>query len=118
MRDLDELFEALNRSAFRRRFQLRGREAAYLQEKGLVVVLRHARDFIAKRLAPAEPAHDGRQTPMKNHPAFLAQHATATCCRGCLEKWHHIPKGRPLSDREVHYVLAVLERWLRQQQAE
>ena len=116
MRDLDELFEALGRSAFRSRFRLGGREAAYLREKGLTVVLGHAREFVEKRLAPAEPANDGRQTPMRNHPVFIAQHATATCCRGCLEKWHHIPKGRPLSDREVQYVVAVLERWLLRRQ--
>jgi len=116
VRDLDELFEALGRSAFRSRFRLGGREAACLRQKGLTVVLGHAREFVEKRLAPAEPANDGRQTPMRNHPVFIAQHATATCCRGCLEKWHHIPKGRPLSDREVQYVVAVLERWLLRRQ--
>jgi hypothetical protein len=116
MRDLDQLFEALSDSEFRRRFHLGGREAAYLREKGLATVLAHARDFIEKRLAPAEPANDGRQTPMRNHPVFIAQHATATCCRGCLEKWHQIPKGRPLNDREVEYAVAVIERWLADQQ--
>ncbi|OHB67553.1 MAG: DUF4186 domain-containing protein [Planctomycetes bacterium RBG_13_62_9] len=115
MRDLDELFETLRQSAFRSRFRLGGREAAYLSEKGLNVVLEHAREFVRKRLAPAEPANDGRQTPMRNHPVFIAQHATGTCCRGCMEKWHRIPKGQPLSDREVEYVVAVIERWLAQQ---
>lgn len=118
MRDLDELFEALKQSQFRSRFRLRGREAVYLQEKGLETVLAHARDFVERRLAPAEPANDGRQTPMRNHPVFLAQHATATCCRGCLEKWHRIPKGRALSDREIQYVVAVIRRWLRGQHHE
>ena len=118
MREMDELFEALGRSEFRRRFRLRGREAAYLREKGLDTVLAHAREFVRQRLAPPEPANDGRQTPMRNHPAFIAQHATATCCRGCLEKWHRIPKGRPLSDREVEYVVAVLAHWLHRQQAQ
>lgn len=116
MREIDELFDALSRSAFRSRFLLRGREAACLQQKGLDTVLEHARDFIQERLAPGKPANDGRQTPMRNHPAFIAQHATATCCRGCLEKWHKIPKGRPLSDREVDYVVAVIRCWLMQQQ--
>jgi hypothetical protein len=118
MRDLDELFEALGRSEFRSRFRLRGKEAAYLREKGLDAVLAHARDFVDKRLAPAEPVNDGRQTPMRNHPAFVAQHATATCCRGCLEKWHNIPKGRSLSDREVQYIVAVIRHWLVRQRVE
>ena len=115
MRDMNELFETLSRSRFRSRFRLRGKELAYLREKGLETVLTHAHDLIGKRLAPAEPANDGRQTPMRNHPVFVAQHATATCCRGCLLKWHKIPKGRPLSDREVKYVVAVIERWLVEQ---
>lgn len=75
-------------------------------------ILAHARDFVGQRLADAEPANDGRQTPMRNHPVFIAQHATATCCRGCLAKWHNIPKGRALSAEEIDYVVAVIERWI------
>lgn len=118
MRDLDELFAALGGSEFRSRFRLRGREAAYLKEKGLDTVLAHARQSIESRLAPAAPAHDGRQTPMRNHPAFIAQHATATCCRGCLEKWHGIAQGRPLSQGETDYILTVIKHWLLQQGGE
>ena len=112
MRDLDELFRDLGGSAFRRRFRLGAKESDYLRAKGLARVLEHAADFVEKRLAPAEPANDGRQTPMRGHPAFVAQHATATCCRGCLLKWHRIPKGRPLEDEEKRHVLAAIGRWL------
>ena len=112
MRDLDEVFAELEKSDFRRGFRLRGKEFEYLREKGLATVLEHAAAFVEKRLAPAEPANDGRQTPTRNHPAFVAQHATATCCRGCLAKWHRIPKGRALDDEERRYVLAVIGRWL------
>jgi hypothetical protein len=115
MRDMDELFEALGRSEFRRRFRLSGREAAYLRQKGLTTILEHARDFVVKRLAEAEPANNGRQTPMKNHPAFVAQHATATCCRGCLQKWHKIAKGKPLTKEQIDYIIGVLKRWLADQ---
>jgi hypothetical protein len=115
MRDMDEVFARLETSAFRRRFRLRGRELDYLREKGLATVMEHAAAFIAERLAPAQPANDGKQTPMRNHPAFVAQHATGTCCRGCLAKWHAIPKARPLTPAETDYVLAVLERWLARQ---
>lgn len=111
-RDLDELFDRLGRSEFRSRFRLRGKELDYLRRKGLELVLEHAADFIEKRLAPAEPANDGKQTPMGNHPAFVAQHATATCCRGCLEKWHAVPKGRQLTEAEKEYVVKVIGAWL------
>jgi predicted Fe-S protein YdhL (DUF1289 family) len=79
------------------------------------IVMDHARDFIAQRLAPAHPANDGKQTPWKGHPVFVAQHATATCCRGCLSKWHRIGTGHELTDDEQSHVLAALERWLRAQ---
>jgi hypothetical protein len=112
MRDLDDLFSALARSEFRSRFRLGPKERAYLAEKSLPTILEHGRQFIQDRLAPAEPKNDGRQTPMRGHPIFIAQHATATCCRGCLEKWHRIPAGHPLTDEEIEHVLAVLARWL------
>jgi len=113
MRDIDALFATLARSPFRRRFRLGAKEQAYLEEKGLATVLGHARTFTDERLAPASPRNDGRQTPMRGHPAFIAQHATATCCRSCLAKWHGIPRGRALGPQEREHVLAVLERWLR-----
>lgn len=111
-RSLDELFEALGTSAFRRRFHLGAREREYLAARTLPIVLDHARDFIARRLAPALPPNDGKQTPYRGHPVFVAQHATATCCRGCLAKWHGIARGEPLSGDEQAYVVSVIERWL------
>jgi hypothetical protein len=93
--------------------RLQPRERQYLNQKGLAVVLDHAADFISKRLAPAAPINDGKQTPWHNHPVFVAQHATATCCRGCLEKWHAIPKGRALTEEEQRYIVSVIGAWLR-----
>jgi Domain of unknown function (DUF4186) len=118
MTNLDNVFERLRRSCFRQRFRLQSPEREYLDRKGLEVVLAHAADFIDKRLAPADPANDGKQTPMRKHPVFVAQHATATCCRGCLEKWHAIPKGRELSPDEKQYVIGVIRRWLESQLSE
>ncbi len=112
MRTRDDLFLALSRSTFRSRFKLGPKERAYLSQKGLETVLRHADDFIAQKLGRAAPKNDGKQTPMRGHPVFIAQHATATCCRGCLEKWHRIEQGRALSDAERIYVRTVIEAWL------
>ena len=114
MRDLDQLFIALQRSTFRTSFQLNAKDSTYLNEKGLVTMIDHAEDFIAKRLAPADIPNDGKQTPMRGHPVFTAQHATACCCRGCLEKWHQIPQGILLTLDEQAYVIVVIERWLQQ----
>ena len=113
MRSLDEVFPALERSAFRRRFRLGVRERDYLRTRGFDEVLRQAEEIVAWRLAPASPPNDGKQTPYRGHPVFVAQHATATCCRGCLEKWHDIARGAELTDEEQAHVIAALERWLR-----
>ena len=111
--DLDELFTALARSRFRSRFRLGPGELKYLQEKGLEAVLQHAADFIEQRLAPAEPRNDGRQTPWRGHPVFIAQHATGTCCRSCLAKWHHFPRGVELTPEAQDHIVKTIERWLK-----
>ena len=109
---MDEVFGRLAGSKFRRRFRLRGDDLLYQRRRGMETVLRHAQEMIAARLAPAAPPNDGSQTPMRGHPVFVAQHATATCCRGCLAKWHSLPPGRALTDEEQRYVVGVIDRWL------
>jgi hypothetical protein len=112
MIDLEQVFHKLSRTPFRQKFRLSGRELAYLQTWGLPHVMKQADELIRQRLAPAEPKNDGRQTPWRNHPVFVAQHATATCCRGCLEKTYGITKGHALTDDERGTVLTAIERWL------
>jgi hypothetical protein len=117
VRDVQEVLSDLKQSTFRRRIHLQQKELEVLHKKGLSEVLEHAADFIEKRLAPALPANDGKQTPWHNHPVFVAQHATATCCRGCLQKWHQIPKGRALTEEEQQYIVEVIGAWLSQEDA-
>ncbi len=109
---LENVFRRLGKSRFRSGFRLNAKEVLYLRQKGLPEVLSHGRDFLRKRLAPALPPNDGKQTPWGGHPVFRAQHATATCCRSCLLKWHGIPKKRKLTEQEIDYVLLVIEMWL------
>ena len=111
----NDIFERLAKSKFRSRFKLRDKEKQYVQEKGLDKIRSHAEDFISKRLAPADISNDGKQTPMRGHPVFIGQHATATCCRGCLEKWHKIPKGRDLTDVEQKYIVDIIMEWIKRQ---
>lgn len=79
------------------------------------VIQKHAYDFILERLAPATIPNDGKQTPMHGHPVFKAQHATGTCCRGCLFKWPHIEKGKELSKRQIDDIVDVLMTWIRKE---
>lgn len=112
MRDIDEVLEALGRSDFRRKQKLSAKDIAYLDQKGPEAIREHTRRFISERLAPAHPTNDGKQTPWRGHPTFTAQHATATCCRGCLAKWHGLEKGRDLTASEIEYIVELISQWL------
>lgn len=110
--DLAALFQRLNQSKFRRNIALNPKDYFYLQQKGKQIITQHATEFIAQRLAPAQPVNDGKQTPWKGHPVFVAQHATATCCRSCLQKWHGINKNQPLTTAQQQYIVTVIMYWL------
>ena len=103
----------LSRSRFRSRFHLGIKERQYIFDKGWDTIRCHAEDFVAKRLAPSVIPNDGRQTPMRGHPVFIAQHATAFCCRGCLYKWHKIAPGTALTAAQQAYIVGMLLYWLR-----
>ena len=109
---MDDILNRLSKSKFRSKFHLSEKDKLYIDEKGMDTIERHAHDFIEKRLAPKDLANDGRQTPWKGHPVFVAQHATATCCRNCVDKWHHIPKGRCLTKSEQDYVVILIMKWI------
>ncbi|MBQ6495180.1 MAG: DUF4186 domain-containing protein [Bacilli bacterium] len=109
---INKKLEDLSKSKFRSSFKLRKYMIDYINNIGMNKIKDHAYDFIKERLAGANPVNDGKQTPMKGHPVFIAQHACACCCRNCLEKWHHIPKGRELTNNEINYVVALLLEWI------
>jgi hypothetical protein len=110
--DLDRRIDAIGRQPFRARFHLYGRDRATVQLRGMPTIRDHAGELIRRRLAPAAPRKDGKQTPYRGHPVFVAQHATATCCRTCLERNHRIARGRELSSDEQAYVVEVICRWI------
>lgn len=114
-RNLEDLFERLSQSKFRSGFHLKEKDKKYVLDKGGDKIREHAKDFVSQRLAPAVIPNDGKQTPMKGHPIFIAQHATACCCRGCLEKWHHFPRGKELTEEQQDYVVDVLMEWVGRQ---
>jgi hypothetical protein len=115
--ELDTRLERIGRHPFRAKFHLLGRDRATAELRGLETMRSHAAELIADRLAPAQPRNDGKQTPYRGHPVFVAQHATATCCRTCLLRWHEIPKGRALTREERAYVVDVIGRWIERELA-
>jgi hypothetical protein len=104
---------ALKLSKFRPKFKLSQKDRDYISNKGLETIKEHAYQFVNSRIASDFPKNDGKQTPMRGNPVFIAQHATATCCRGCLWKWHRIGKGRPLKDDEIEFVVGLVMGWIR-----
>jgi hypothetical protein len=108
----EELKPRLGRSKFRSRFKLTDKDRSYIANKGWNAIEAQIRKIINQRLATAFPENDGQQTPMRNHPIFIAQHATATCCRSCLNKWHRITPGRALTEKDIDYIAGIILGWL------
>jgi hypothetical protein len=115
MRPFAEAEAILQQTPFRARFHLQPDDLRYLRTRGGSIVREHAVRFIRDRLAPASPLNDGRQTPWRGHPVFVAQHATATCCRDCLSKVHLIDRNRPLTEAEQHHCVELIMRWLKRE---
>jgi hypothetical protein len=106
---------SLGKSKFRSKFRLTQKDRDYIEVKGIETIKAHAFQFVNSRIAPDFPKNDGKQTPMRGHPVFVAQHATATCCRGCTQKWHGIPKARALNEKEIDFMVSLIMKWIEQQ---
>lgn len=106
------ILDRLSKSKFRSSFHLKDKDILYIEDKGIDKIREHAYDFVTKRLADTSNVTDGKQTPMKGHPVFIAQHATGTCCRRCLEKWHHISKNKNMTDDDIKYVVDIIMSWI------
>ena len=112
MTTIDETLVRLSKSEFRAKFHLSEKDREYIAEKGIDTIRSHAADFVRNRLAPTKISNDGKQTPMRGHPVFVAQHACACCCRGCLYKWYKIPKGIELTENQQERIVNLLMAWI------
>lgn len=110
--EIEEVLNKLSKSKFRNSFHLKEKDFKYIEEKSISKIKEHAYDFVNKRLAPKVIENDGKQTPTKGHPVFIAQHATATCCRGCIQKWHGVKKDRKLEQDDIDYIVSVIMKWI------
>ena len=115
MATIEEALERLSKSSFRAKFRLSDKDKEYIAKKGLDTIRSHAEDFVRERLAPACVQNDGKQTPMRGHPVFVAQHACACCCRGCLNKWYRVKTGIPLTEAQQNKIVNLLMAWIEKQ---
>ena len=109
---IKNILDRLSKSKFRSSFHLKDKDILYIEDKGIDKIRNHAYDFVTKRLADTSNVTDGKQTPMKGHPVFIAQHATGTCCKRCLEKWHYISKNKNMTDDDIKYVVDIIMSWI------
>lgn len=112
MQTLEQAVDKLQKSSFRSRFKLRDTDIEYIEKKGIDTIRSHAENFVKTRLAPAYIPNDGKQTPMKGHPVFIAQHACACCCRGCLNKWYKVPENTQLTSEQQKKIVNLLMYWI------
>jgi hypothetical protein len=113
--DVDYTFEALKFELIRHFFwhiEIDQDAVLHGRRKGLAGLRKAVPHRIRISIAAAQPIFDGRQTPRHGNVIFYAQHATASCCRKCVEEWHGIPQGRPLTDNEVAYLSALALRYI------
>ena len=113
MATIKEALKKLKKSKFRASFKLSPSDKEYINQKGIETIRRHTADFVKTRLADAYPKNDGKQTPMSGHPTFKAQHACACCCRGCLNKWYHVPLGVELTELQQQKIVNLLMEWIK-----
>lgn len=105
--DVKHTFAQLKREYIRHHFwhkTVDEKADKHARRKGRVKLRCAARIRIQNSIGAALPARDGQQTPMEGNIIYYAQHATACCCRTCLEYWHAIPKGRELTNAELDYL--------------
>ena len=118
--DVQYTFEALKYEMIRHHFwhvDIDQKAVNYARRKGVFGLEIAIRSRLRNSVGIANNPYDGRQTPMEGsgNPIHYAQHATASCCRKCIDYWHGIPQKRALTDDEIEYfgemaMLYILER--------
>ena len=108
----DALKKKLEKDGRINKFILGEPEQEYVTSRGMDILRLHATDFVNKRLAPANPKNDGRQTPTKGHPVFIAQHACGCNDRDSVEEFFGYEKGRELTEAEVGTIVDAILAWI------
>ena len=113
--DLDHVIHSLRYEAVRQEFWCKEFDPWAVnraRRRGRHKMPEYAEKRIRQSVAAAQPFKDGFQTPGEGDVLFYAQHATATCCRICMEIWYGIPRGRELTADEVTFCTQLLLRYV------
>jgi hypothetical protein len=113
--DVEYTFSELRHELIRHHFwhvEIDQRALNHALRKGRIGLLAAAEKRLASSVGRENPYRDGRQTPFEGNVIYYAQHATAACCRTCIEYWHNIPKGRALNSEELTYLGRLVARYI------
>lgn len=115
--DVEHTFEQLRHELIRHHFwhvPFDQKAINHAIRKGRINLYEAAHQRIATSVGRSrdDNPRDGRQTGFTDNTLFYAQHATASCCRTCIEYWHGIPADRGLADGEVEYLTELVTRYL------
>jgi len=115
LNDVEHTFETLKLELVRHSYWHRPfdqRAINYALRKGRTELLSTAESRIRSSVGGPADAFDGRRTKWEGNPIFYAQHATAACCRKCIEKWHGIPRDQPLKEDQIKYLTRLVTMYL------
>ena len=81
------------------------------KKRGRKAIRKKAEEIIAKKIGhPIRTHFDKMCTPKKGSEIIhYGKHATATCCRICLERWHNIPQDVDLTEQQIDYCASLIE---------
>lgn len=108
-RDLDDVentFEALKYEFIRHHYWHKPfdeKAINYALKKGKIELLKTVEQRIRSSVKAPADAFDGRRTKWEGNPIHYGQHATATCCRKCIERWHDISRDVELTEKQIKY---------------
>jgi hypothetical protein len=105
--DTEYIFDSLNKELIRNVFWNTKIEDVAIynaKKKSRSEIREEAKTLLSRRVGKLNTFIDGRQTPLgKENIVNYAQHATATCCRKCMDAWYKIPKENELTEVQLEF---------------
>ena len=115
--DIEHTVESLKHEFIRHHFwhaAIDQKADEHARRKGRLALRVAARTRVLNSVGSASPSRDGQQTPFSGNVLYYAQHATACCCRSCIEYWHAIPRGQALDQAQIDYFADLIMTYVEQ----
>ena len=115
--DLEYTFDSLKKELLRHVCWVNDIDPKAIQnarKRGKNLILDRAKEIITKKIAKIPEGYYDYLCTKKEGSEIInyAQHATGTCCRNCLERWHNIPQDIILSEKQVDYCVGLVKLYI------